>query len=128
MSYNYDATLKPKFKQNLPKKIVLSKRIKVSRTYECQVTMWVADTPVSKFVPGIGLSIRHGKGEGKDTIRLVFSSIEDLRSFMGDLNLFILNNQDKVMGALNEALEEWHMARAKREESLEMRGKKAQFS
>ena len=124
----FDAVLKAKFKQNLPKKIVLSKRIKVSRTYECQVTMWVPDTPYSKFTPGIGVTIRHGKGEGKDSVRLVFGGTEDLKKFLTDLNMFVLDNFEKVGGAFREAIEEWTAGRMKRDDAIESRRKSENFS
>jgi hypothetical protein len=128
MTVNYDATLRPKFKQNLPKKIVLSKRIHVSKRYECQVTFWVPDTPYSPYPPGIGMNIRHGKGDGKDSVRLIFSNVDDLKNFLGILNMFTLDNLSKVGGALDEAVREWQVGRTKRDEAIEKRGRKEDFS
>ncbi len=124
----FDAVLKPKFKQNLPKKIVLSKRLRVSPRYECQVTFWVPDTPYSPFVPGIGMTIRHGKGEGKDSVRLVFGGVEDLKNFFSAFNMFTLDSLENVKKAFEEAVREWQVCRSKRDEAIEKRGRKEDFS
>ncbi len=118
---DYDATIRPKFKQLLPKKIAISKRIALKSKYEIQATLWVPDNPVSKFYPAIGFTIRHGKSDAKSSLRVVLQDMEDLRGFMGVLNNFILDSWDAVEKALQQAQSEWDAMHRKRTEAIRER-------
>lgn len=103
----YKTTIQPIFKQKLPKKIVKSKRIRVRKGYEAQVSFWIMDMPYSKEPPAICMTIRHGKAETNQYIRLAFPDIEDLKFFFGEINNFCLDNIEILKEELDEAIEEW---------------------
>jgi hypothetical protein len=109
----YLADLKPYFKQTLPKKIVVSRRIRVNPKYECTVTFWIPDIPYSKNPPGLGMTMRHGHGEQKEFLRLVFTTTEDLKEFTGQFNQFVLDNIIELNKVLRDALLEWEAYRLK---------------
>jgi hypothetical protein len=118
---DFEGTIRPKFKQHLPKKLLLSKRVKINKGYECSATFWIPDTPYSKEPPKIGLTMRHGKAGLEQHIRFVFSSIEEIRSFFGSLNVFALDclgDLEKVQG---EAMEEWRALKSRAIEAMEAR-------
>jgi hypothetical protein len=105
---------KPYFQQKLPKKVVLTKRVRVKDKYECQVSLWVPDIPYSKNAPGVGLTMSHGAGDNRQYLRLIFADLKDLRIFMGELNNFILNSLGPVENAFRNALAEWEGMMLKR--------------
>ena len=59
---------------------------------------------------------------------MVFGGTEDLKKFLTDLNMFVLDNFEKVGGAFREAMEEWQAGRMKRDDAIESRRKSENFS
>ena len=115
----YITDIKPYFKQKLPKKIVVSRRIRVTAKYHCQVTFWIPDIPYSKNAPGIGMTIRHGQGDQKEFLRLVFSDSRDLENFISELGMFVLDVFNNLKDEHLKAMIEWESYRLKVNEHKE---------
>ena len=107
----YKTTMTPIFKQKLPKKCVLTKRIHVSKDYDCQASLWIPDTPYSKYPPGIGLTLRHGKDETRQHVRVIFGDPQGLVDFARDLNNFIKGSLEVICKHHGEAFSEWAKCR-----------------
>ncbi len=121
-----EGSIRPKFKQNLPKKLLKSRRIKINKGYECSATFWIPDTPYSKNPPKIGLTIRHGKDGLEQRVRFVFSSIEEIRSFLGALNVFALDSLTDLEAGHKEAMQEWRELKGRAIEAMEARNSEKQ--
>ena len=116
MGNEYLTTMKPVFRQKLPKKMLRTQKIRVNKDYECLVSFWIPDTPYSKTKPGIGMTIRHGRKDSNQYIRLIFPAFEDLRKFISEIINFTLQTEKSLTDTLAEAEKEWN---AMREKSLE---------
>ncbi len=104
----YDADLRPKPTQKLPKKIVRSKRLPVKGNYQVYVSAWIMDVPYSKHPPGVCLTFSHGRADSRQYIRLVFEDIEGIITFGNKLADFLKENMYALTDALIEALKEWN--------------------
>ncbi len=108
---DYRANLTPIFKQNLPKKCVFTKRIAIKKDYDCQASLWVPDTAYSKYPPGIGFTLRHGKDASKQHVRFIFGGPQELVDFMRNLDNFIKSNLEGICKHHGEAFSEWAKCR-----------------
>ena len=115
MAPDYKIKMRPIFKQSLPKKTFVSKRLKVSGSYECTVGLWVPDTPYSKVAPGIAFTLKHGNKNGAEYFRLIFKEMTELQIFLDSLNGFIAANLKIVDECHKQALGDWIEAQAKRQ-------------
>lgn len=111
MAQEYKTTMEPIFKQSLPKKCVYTKRISVKKGYDCQASLWIPDTPYSKYPPGIGLTVRHGKDSSKQRVRFVFQTTQELVDFSKEFQNFILEHLEEVLRYHGEAVSEWARCR-----------------
>ncbi len=119
----FDATLRKHFPQKLPKKVELKKRVVVDAGYECDVSMWVPENPISKNPPKMGLTFSHGKDDQRQYIRFIFEDVENLKKFIGSLNHFVLENVGTIEKFLLEAQTDWQIHRGKRDEYRQKTGK-----
>lgn len=108
---DFKANLTPIFRQSLPKKCVFTKRIHINRDYEVQASLWIPDTAYSKYPPGIGLTLRHGKDASKQHVRMIFEDPQKLVDFMKDLDNFVKANLEGVCRHHGEAFAEWAKCR-----------------
>lgn len=107
-------TLTTEKKQQLPKKIVQSKRFYLKpleqpysdkkNPYSVYMSVWVPDVPYSKNRPCIALTIRGRKDE---YIRLIFNSMFELNKFVMDIQNWITDIFAPVQEALIKARQEW---------------------
>ncbi len=111
MSKEYKTTMTPIFKQSLPKKCVFTKRIPIKKGYDCQVALWIPDTAYSKYPPGIGLTVRHGREETKQHIRFIFQQPQEMLDFMRELDNFVKSNLEQICKYHGEAFSEWAKCR-----------------
>jgi hypothetical protein len=89
--------------RQLPKKYLRSARIRIAKGYTCMATIWVPNTPYSKYAPKVVLSLTHNKRKlcfCFDNAADMVIAVEELRRFVGEVAV-------KVNDALNEALWEF---------------------
>ncbi len=108
---DFKANLTPIFKQSLPKKCVFTKRISLKKDYDCQVSLWIPDTAYSKYPPGIGLTLRHGKDSSRQHVRMIFENPQGLVDFMKELDNFVKSNLESICSFHAEAFFEWAKCR-----------------
>jgi hypothetical protein len=109
---DFIAELKPRIRQNLPKKIVLTDNFilgdqstafkKNQKPYDIRITYWVADVPYSRIEPKIALTL---SGGGK-WFRIVFSSIKQIEAFITQIKAFFKQNKKALANALKQAQKE----------------------
>ena len=104
-SLQYDAELKAKAKQHMPKKYLKTLRIihHVEKPYTLYASLWVPDTPYSKIPPKLGFTL----SGGGSYFRLVFDTWDEVKRIIGQINRFIVENSGQWETALDEAYEEW---------------------
>jgi len=112
MPLEYDATLKPKKRQVLPKKILRTKRFHLS-PYWVNVSVWVPDVPYNRMPPKVCLTMSHSD----QYIRLVFSNMRELTQFTEHLSEWVKSIEDQITHAHSEAIQEhreaWEKVRNK---------------
>lgn len=101
------------FKQQLPKKVLLTRRLPIRRGYECMVSFWIGDRAYSKERPAIAMTISHGRPEKKQRVRMVFESFNDVRKFLAMFGEFVLKSEKVLTEMLAEAEQEWLAMRDK---------------
>lgn len=102
MSMRYDAWLRPKPRQMLPKKLVLRQQFSLS-PYKINATIWVPDVPYSKLKPKVCLTLSHGR---EQYIRFAFDSADDMVRFVESLLQWVKSNAEVADQALKLAVEE----------------------
>ncbi len=116
MKGRFDATLRKSFPQKLPKRIELKKRVSIDEGYECDVSLWVPENPISKNPPKIGFTFSHGKDDQRQYIRFILSDGQRVKDFIKEINYFVLENLGIIEKHLNEANTDWQLHRKKRVE------------
>jgi len=98
--------------QQLPKKIVLRKKVPIAsddgKPYYINISIWIPDTPYSRYKPKVVLTISHGKtGRSRQYIKIVGRNPKDICAFTAMLNFFAYEHLDILNQKYSEALIEW---------------------
>jgi len=110
----FDAHMKPipEF-QPLPTKIKRTQKIEVGgkiigeHRYQVRLTWWVMDCPYSQKPPKLALTIAHGKGVNRQSIRIMFDCSTTAWCFLKEAMDFIEKEGGTLDNVLWEALAEW---------------------
>jgi len=98
--------------QQLPKKIVLRDKLPIAsddgEAYYINVSVWIPDTPYSRYKPKVVLTISHGKaGRSRQYIKIVGRNPKDICAFASLLFSFAYRHLDILNKKYSEALMEW---------------------
>jgi len=101
----YTIQLKPKPVNIFPKKILVKGKIPKDQfiPFDTTLALWVADTPESKYVPMITLTINTPYGK----LAISVPKLISLQLLLNQIECFLIENESQVNRAWLEAILEW---------------------